>query len=124
MPRDHHEILWKQILPPVLAIYIKTLAIFRMEWFLRTSSENHLMRTNVRGIKLLGIVQGDYEKVFKDICIEIEAPKKQFDGVKRPYLQDPLRRSAVDGKDKLDFNECRCIVVMRLMEYYYCFHWG
>ncbi|EEH36253.2 hypothetical protein PAAG_00576 [Paracoccidioides lutzii Pb01] len=45
-----------------------------------------------RGIKLLGNVQGDYEKVFKDICLEIEAPKKQFDGAKRPYLQNPLRR--------------------------------
>ncbi|EGC49026.1 conserved hypothetical protein [Histoplasma capsulatum var. duboisii H88] len=44
------------------------------------------------GKTFLGTVQRDYKKSFKEVCLGIQPPKKQFDGPRRRYLDEPIRR--------------------------------
>ncbi|PGH14613.1 hypothetical protein AJ79_02948 [Helicocarpus griseus UAMH5409] len=93
MPRDHHA-LFVETDPATGSgqIYQVTGNIQNGMVFEDKPSEAPEQDPTFHEKRPLGTVQGGYEKAFRDVCLGIEVPKKQFDGARRLYPQEPIRR--------------------------------
>ncbi|KAK2735810.1 hypothetical protein FQN55_001992 [Onygenales sp. PD_40] len=93
LPRDHHA-LFIETDPNTLSghIYQVTGNVQNGMAFEDKPGEPPEQQPTFQGKKLIGTVPKENEKAFKDVCLGLEPPKKQFDGPKRLYPGEPIRR--------------------------------
>ncbi|PGH00010.1 hypothetical protein AJ80_09247 [Polytolypa hystricis UAMH7299] len=93
MPRDHHAIFVELNPDQSGHIYQVTGNIQNGMVFEDKPGIPPEKDPTFSGKSLIGTVLiSDYERSFKNICFSVEPPKKQFDGPRRLYPHQPIRR--------------------------------
>lgn len=97
MPRDHHSLFVETNDPNPGAGHISQVTgniqngmTFEDKSLLVSPEEED--PSFISKLKIGSVSQNDFPDTFRNVCLSVEPPKKQFDGPKRLFPREPLRR--------------------------------